>query len=180
LNKKSPLTPPEMKKHYLIFSLITLLIFSCEKDDICADTTQTTPRVVIEFYDIQARDEIKAIPGLFAIGVDSDGNEVPIHNELVLTRSLIALPLQNNSNQTQFKLYKSYALTDSNVSGNPDVITITYDIETLYVSRACGYINTYTIQTFSIGSDSDQWMSNSQILITQITNENEIHIKVLH
>ena len=90
------------------------------------------------------------------------------------------MPLQNNSNQTQFKLYESYDLIDSTVSGNPDIITITYDIESLYISRACGYINNYSIQTFSTASDNDQWMINSEILITQITNENEIHIKVLH
>ena len=90
------------------------------------------------------------------------------------------MPLQNNSNQTQFKLYESYNPIDTPVSGNPDTITITYEIETVYVSRACGYINNFSIQTFSIASDNDQWMINSEILITQITNENEIHVKVLH
>ena len=169
-----------MKKYYLFLSLVALLSFSCEKDDVCPATTQTTPRMVIEFYDIAAPEEIKLVPGLFAIGVDSNGNEVPIHNELVSTRSSIALPLQNNSNQTQFKLYKSYDFIDSIVNGNPDTISITYEIETVYLSRACGYINNYSIQTFSIASESDRWMNNSEVLITQVTNENEIHVKVLH
>ena len=120
-------------------------------------------------------------PGLFAIGLDTNANEVPIHNELVSTRSSIALPLQNNSSQTQFKLYESYNNVDSVISGNPDTITITYEIETVYVSRACGYINNYSIQTFSIASDNDRWMGSFEILITtQVTNENEIHVKVLH
>ena len=170
-----------MKKQHLFLLLIVLLQISCEKDDVCPATTQTTPRIVIEFYDIAAPDEIKAVPGLFAIGLDTNANEVPIHNELVSTRSSIALPLQNNSSQTQFKLYESYNNVDSVISGNPDTITITYEIETVYVSRACGYINNYSIQTFSIASDNDQWMINSEILITtQVTNENEIHVKVLH
>ena len=169
-----------MKKYYLFLSLVALLSFSCEKDDVCPATTQTTPRMVIEFYDIAAPEEIKLVPGLFAIGVDSNGNEVPIHNELVSTRSSIALPLQNNRNQTQFKLYESYDLIDSIVNGNPDTISITYEIETVYLSRACGYINNYSIQTFSIAPESDRWMNNSEVLITQVTNENEIHVKVLH
>ena len=170
-----------MKKKHLFLLLIVLLQISCEKDDVCPATTQTTPRIVIEFYDIAAPDEIKAVPGLFAIGLDTNTNEVPIYNELVSTRSSIALPLQNNSNQTQFKLYESYNPIDTPVSGNPDTITITYEIETVYVSRACGYINNFSIQTFSIASDNDQWMINSEILITtQVTNENEIHVKVLH
>ena len=90
------------------------------------------------------------------------------------------MPLQNNSSQTQFKLYESYDIINSTVNGNPDIITVTYEIETLYVSRACGYINNYSIQTFSIGSDNDQWIINSEILLTQVINENEIHVKVLH
>ena len=69
-----------MKKHYLIFSLIALLFISCEKDDVCPATTQTTPRVIIEFYDIAAPDEIKAIPGLFAIGLDSNFISVAIQS----------------------------------------------------------------------------------------------------
>ena len=170
-----------MKKQHLFLLLIALLQISCEKDDVCPATTQTTPRIIIEFYDIAAPDEIKAVPGLFAIGLDTNANEVPIYNELVSTRSSIALPLQNNSSQTQFKLYESYNNVDSVISGNPDTITITYEIETVYVSRACGYINNYSIQTFSIASDNDRWMGSSEILTTtQVTNENEIHVKVLH
>ena len=71
-------------------------------------------------------------------------------------------------------------LEEVRYNGNPDIITVTYEIETLYVSRACGYINNYSIQTFSIDSDSDQWIINSEILLTQVINENEIHVKVLH
>jgi len=41
-------------KKYIITSLALLLAVSfwnCEKDDICAETTPTTPKLVIEFYD---------------------------------------------------------------------------------------------------------------------------------
>ena len=169
-----------MKKHHLFLLTVALIYFGCEKDDVCPATTQTTPRLIIEFYDIAAPDQIKSVPGLFAIGLDSDFNEIPIHNEIVSTRSSIALPLQNNSIQTQFKLYKSYDLVNSMITGNPDIITITYEIETVYVSRACGYINNYSIQTFSIDTDNEQWLINSEILLTQVITENEIHVKVLH
>ena len=37
--------------------LFLIVLFSCEKDDICPDTTQTTPRLVIEFYDLTAPDK---------------------------------------------------------------------------------------------------------------------------
>ena len=39
-----------MYRLILIVSIIFLT--SCEKDDICPESTQTTPRLVITFYDI--------------------------------------------------------------------------------------------------------------------------------
>ena len=56
-----------MKKFICLFLIV---IFSCEKDDICSDTTQTTPRLVIEFYDLSSPDEILAVPGLLPLGLD--------------------------------------------------------------------------------------------------------------
>ena len=166
-----------MKKFICLFLIV---IFSCEKDDICSGTTQTTPRLVIEFYDLSAPEEVLAVPGLFAIGLDAEDLEVPINNEIVTTRSSITLPLKTDDILTELKLYKSYVLVDGVVNGNPDTIKITYNTENVYVSRACGYKTNFNILTFGITIDSDQWMISSEILLTEITNENDIHVKILH
>jgi hypothetical protein len=166
-----------MKKFICLFLIV---IFSCEKDDICSGTTQTTPRLVIEFYDLSAPEEVLAVPGLFAIGLDAEDLEVPINNEIVTTRSTITLPLKTDDILTELKLYKSYDLVDGVVNGNPDTIKITYNTENVYVSRACGYKTNFNILTFGITIDSDQWMISSEILLTEITNENDIHVKILH
>ena len=167
-----------MKKFICLFLIV---IFSCEKDDICPETTQTTPRLVIEFYNLSSPDEILAVPGLFAIGLDADGLEVPIYNEIVTTRSSISLPLKTDGTETEFILYKSYDIVDGVPSGNPDTIKVTYTTENVYVSRACGYKTIFDIQTFAITSDADQWMINFDILVTnKITNENDIHVKIRH
>ena len=166
-----------MKKFICLFLIV---IFSCEKDDICSGTTQTTPRLVIEFYDLSAPEEVLAVPGLFAIGLDAEDLEVPINNEIVTTRSSITLPLKTDDILTELKLYKSYDLVDGVVNGNPDTIKITYNTENVYVSRACGYKTNFNILTFGITIDSDQWMISSEILLTEITNENDIHVKILH
>jgi len=162
--------------------LFLIVIFSCEKDDICADTVQTTPRLVIEFYDLTAPDNVLAVAGLFARGLDSGNAEgVPINNEVVFTRSKISLPLKTDgSNETEFILFKNYDVVDGVESGNSDTIKITYNTENVYVSRACGYKTNFEILTFSITEDSDQWMRNSDIIIYNITNENEIHVKIFH
>jgi len=160
--------------------LFLIVIFSCEKDDICPETTQTTPRLVIEFYDLTNPDVLLQVPGLYALGLSTDGIEIPINNEIVTTRSSIELPLKTDDTETEFILYKSYDIVDGEVIGNPDRIKVTYESENVYVSRACGYKTTFDIQAFAITADSDPWMIGSDILINEITNENDIHVKILH
>ena len=160
--------------------LFLIVIFSCEKDDICPETTQTTPRLVIEFYDLTNPDVLLQVPGLYALGLSTDGIEIPINNEIVTTRSSIELPLKTDDTETEFILYKSYDIVDGEVIGNPDRIKVTYESENVYVSRACGYKTNFDIQAFAISTDSDQWMISSDILINEITNENDIHVKILH
>ena len=166
-----------MKKCFL---LLILIICSCEKDDVCSENAPTTPRLVIEFYDIAAPETTKIVPGLKAFGVDENNEEVEINNETVLNRTILTVPLDINNSQTQFKLYERYDLVGADVTGNPDTVTITYEIENVYVSRACGYSNNFDIQTFSITEDSDLWMVSSDIILNQITNENDIHVKIFH
>jgi hypothetical protein len=166
-----------MKKFIYLFFIV---ILSCEKDDICPETTQTTSRMVIEFYDLTNPDQLLEVPGLFALGLNSEGIEIPINNEIVTTRSSIALPLKTDETETEFNLYKNYDIVDGTVIGNPDTIKVTYSPENVYVSRSCGFKTIFDIQTFSITSDSDQWMISSDTLISTITNENDIHIKILH
>ena len=48
------------------------------------------------------------------------------------------------------------------------------------VSRECGYKNVYSIQGFSIETDADLWMINGEIVIDEVTNENETHVKIFH
>lgn len=167
-----------MKKIALLSFL--LLFTACEPDDICSENTQTTARLVIEFFDIGALDSPKTVAGLFALGIDNDGNEVAIYGENVASRSKIELPLNGAQNQTQFKLYKNYDVVNDVVEGNPDIITVAYTTSSVYVSRACGYKNVYSIQGFSIETDADLWMINGEIVIDEVTNENETHVKIFH
>jgi len=167
-----------MKKILFLYILTSLV--SCEPDDICSENTQTTPRLVIEFFDIENFEVPKTVPGLFAVGIDNQGNEVTILGEVVNSRSIIELPLNGSENQTQFKLYSNYDIVDNEVEGNPDVISIAYETESIYVSRACGYKNNFSIQGFSIEQDIDLWMISTEITISEVTNENESHVKIFH
>jgi hypothetical protein len=112
--------------------------------------------------------------------LDSEGNEVVIDGEIVSSRDKITLPLDVSQSQTQFKLYQNYSVIDGVVQGNPDTITITYNSESVYISRACGFKNVFTIQSFEIQSDLDQWMIVSSISINEVVNQNETNVEILH
>jgi hypothetical protein len=53
--------------------LASWLIFSCEKDDICLEGTQGTPRLIIKFYDAENPEVLKTVSGLQvrALSIDS-------------------------------------------------------------------------------------------------------------
>ena len=46
---------------YLVLFLIILTIYNCESDDICPESTLTTPRLIVTFYDIDNPEERKNI-----------------------------------------------------------------------------------------------------------------------
>ena len=52
-----------MKKIFLLL-LASFFLSGCEKDDICDETTPTTPKVVIEFFDTVATTTAKNVTNL--------------------------------------------------------------------------------------------------------------------
>lgn len=162
------------------FLWIVVLLIACEPDDVCSENTQTTSRLVIEFFDIGNLENTKTVGGLFAVAIDPQGNELAISGEIVSSRDKITLPLNGTENQSQFKLYNNYSVVNDVIQGNPDIITVAYSTTPVYVSRACGYKNVFNIQGFSVESDSDLWMINTEISVNEVTNENETHVKIYH
>lgn len=162
-----------------ILLVLLILLSSCEKDDICSETN-TTPRVVLDFYDLSNPTELKSVPGLMVFGLNDDNELVGISNEIVMTRNTVNLPLRNNNTETRFVLYRNYELIDNEIFGNPDIIKLTYSSSAIYVSRACGYKLNYELLTFGKESDSDNWAFNTEILTLSITSESETHVKIMH
>ena len=50
-----------MKKIKFFILFIAISLINCERDDICAETTSTTPRLLIEFYDALSTDDLKNV-----------------------------------------------------------------------------------------------------------------------
>jgi uncharacterized protein DUF6452 len=163
-----------------IFISITL---SCEKDDICAETTPTTPKLILRFYDITSQEDTKNATGLRV----TEFNETnAISNLNVVTTDSINMPLRTDVNVTKFTFHKDYKVITNtegdtiSIEGNPDIVTINYQREDVYVSRACGFKTIFNNITLSVEDDGDKWVLNSEIINSTVENEITAHVKILH
>ncbi|MBU2927260.1 DUF6452 family protein [Winogradskyella psychrotolerans] len=200
-----------MKRLLIFISFITLAIinFNCERDDICAATTQTTPRLIVGFYDATDTDELLNVSRITVYGdglfTDEDGvTTEPIEeSDLIIidyddedsyvfniNSNTIALPLivggEGELLTTRFVLEKDTDLRlddDDDTSSNIDIIEISYNTEFVYVSRACGYKSNFNSLGVARITDDDQWITNIEIEETtqeSIANENTTHVRIYH
>lgn len=164
-------------KKTIILVLAVILFSGCEKDDICDANTVTTPRLVVEFYDISNPTTLKNVVSLKVTG-DGMTDALNTYNGV----SKIKLPLKTTEDITKYSFVLNSA--DEN-NDNEDVITINYARLNQFVSRACGYKTifglvgttpiTYSEPTIPDGS----WIQELQIITPTITSENETHVKIL-
>jgi len=182
-----------MKKYFIFIAVALFLLLSCEKDDICDNSTATTSRLVIGFYDINNRSVVKNVTNLKVTG---DGATTPIifspsasdPLKFLTSASTISVPLRTNSNQTKY----TFTL-NANPEGTPssDTIIFNYGRNDEYVSRACGFktvfdfanrpsgTSAFTVNEISTGPfTTTTWVKDVEILQTNINNEKETHVKI--
>ena len=178
-------------KKILILTLLFSLTFSfssCEKDDICDANTPTTPRLVIEFYDISNASVLKNVTNLKVIGKGM--TEGIVFNESASDESkylangnTISIPLKTDVNTTTY----SFILN----SGNPnptlidiDEVTFNYTRNDVFVSRACGFKVLFVFDPSNavvhtaVPATKLKWMQYISVEKSNIDNEDETHIKV--
>jgi len=177
-----------MKKIIALLLIATFSSSSCEKDDICDANTPTTPRLVIEFYDISNPSVLKNVTNLKVIGEGmTEGivfNSSATGDSQYLTNgNKIAIPLKTDGDSTTY----SFILN----SGNPnptlidiDKVTFNYSREDVFVSRACGFKTLFefapsnAIVHTAVPATKLKWMQYISVEKSNIDNENETHIKV--
>ncbi|WP_417370059.1 DUF6452 family protein [Gelidibacter japonicus] len=175
-----------IKAHQYIKTLCSLLIilslWSCERDDICAATTPTTPHLIIRFYNINAIDETKTVRRM---DVTAENNPNYIVNDKTIDS--IVLPLRVDAldimNTSRFVLTKDrdYDLDDDpNTASNADIIEVNYTPELIYVSRACGYKSVFNNLSANRETDPNNWIINIEVIKDTINNENAAHINIYH
>lgn len=160
-----------MIKKVIFLFIAFIFISGCEKDDIC-DAETTTPRIVIDFFNINNPSVPRNVTNLIVRSPDVDTLYAAPFNT-----NKIAIPLKTFADQTVL------TLTNNGNSSlpNTDTITINYSRDIIYISRACGYKTYFTLQPgagFVLTQGSDNWIQSINTVTNRIDSENEAHIQI--
>ncbi len=148
-----------------LFTLLTLVLFSCEKDDICVDGDSAV--LVIEFRDAGNIESLKPVNGLSLLLNDTAYQG--IENQSV---SKLELALSATQKNYVFHFVQGESeLTDRLELNITPIIT--------YVSRACGYVLEFEGLSAQ-PLDSLDWISSIEVLIETITATNDPHLVIYH
>lgn len=170
-------------KSIISLCLISLILFTCEKDDICAEGSAITPQLIVTFYNETNPTEKKNVTDLYVFGFDDDNQAVLFQSSTITTTDSIAFPLRTDVNITKIGFFVDAELdTDNNIitSDNQDVIDFNYTRNDVYVSRACGFKATYLDLVPNLEGDTDNWILNIETVNQNVENELEAHVKIYH
>jgi hypothetical protein len=177
-----------MKKIIAFLMILGFASSSCEPDDICDPNTPTTPRMLIQFFDISNPSLRKNVTNLKVIGEGkTEGvvfNPSGVDEAKYLTSAdSILLPLNTDADIVKYK----FILNSGNKNPllvNTDNLEFKYTRESIYVSRACGFKTIFNLDptnpfTLSDATPADEmWIQYVIVAQNNITSENETTIKI--
>lgn len=158
-------------KKYIILLFTLYLLVSCEIDNICID--QTTPHLIIRFYDKSNTANFKKVTNL-KLTFENSLNEI-VQVDAISTTDSISLPLNVDLDYTKIYLAKNVNETSDGVQ---DEFQVNYNRDEVFVSRSCGFKTIYT--NVSITDVTNNWAENIAIIHTSIEKENEAHLNIFH
>lgn len=171
-----------MKKlKILVFFLLGILSFSaCEKDDICVDGD--TQLLVIRFYDAEDTTALKVVPNLRVVGVGI-GSPVDTFSDRSSSLDSIGIPLRTDNPLTEFNFIINSEDDENSVEiGNSDLVGFSYQINEVFISRACGFVAEYENLSTDFTAAPENWIQSIRIVNTSVKQEENLiaHVKIFH
>jgi Family of unknown function (DUF6452) len=166
--------------------LVALSFSSCEKDDICSAETDTTPQLVIEFFDYT----LSTSKAVTKLSVKETGETYPIAfnnllaidnpSRFITSEAKIKIPLKIDLDTVKYEFKLN---TGGDLLENTDYLEFNYARNTVYVSRACGFKTLFSLNTNSPTKTDTTlpvnfWIRKITVTQPNILNENETHIKI--
>ena len=151
--------------------LMFLILFSCEKDDICLEGTPATPRMIILFKDHENPQAKKGVTELLIRGIGLEDDLT------VYSGDSIAIPLRNNYEFTQYE----FTLNTSSPSLS-DSLQINHRQFDTYINRACGYKSTFIFENpfYYKLTQGEGWIKSIEKIKDTLSDEKSSHLAVYH
>ena len=152
--------------------LFILLLFSCEKDDICLEGTPATPRMIILFKDFENPKVKKVVEDLLIRGLGL------VDSLTTFSGDSIAVPLRNSFEFTQYE----FTLTTSSPTLLSDSLQINHKQFDTYMSRACGYKSTFVLENphYYNLTQGTGWIKSIEKIRDTLSDETSSHLAIYH
>ena len=152
--------------------LFILLLFSCEKDDICLEGTPATPRMIILFKDFENPQVKKVVDDLLIRGLGL------VDSLTTFSGDSIAVPLRNSFEFTQYE----FTLTTSSPTLLSDSLQINHKQFDTYMSRACGYKSTFVLENpnYYNLTQGTGWIKSIEKIRDTLSDETSSHLAIYH
>lgn len=178
-----------MKKVFLKIILICfgVLVSGCQRDDLCPASTDTTPLLIIKFFDIEEPEETRSPTNLRVWDTERD--------TILLDRvnvDSIMIPLKTFENNTEYAFTLNAREIDEDddddddedpntLIPNTDILRFSYGREQVYVNRACAYKVIYSDLRLNIDAGDDEpWIQTYTIEQTEVEDETNRHISIFY
>lgn len=153
-----------MVRYFLSIIIVLGLLVSCEDDSICIE--QTTPHLIMRFA---PTNQTNTMDSLIIYREAKDGKFYLINKGLARDSVMVSLPVDN---QNQARLVVGTSTLDRT---KQDLLTINYDYQLRFVSKACGFGVDYMNTKYTI---TNNVFNSIEILQNEITNEGSAHIQL--
>jgi len=170
----------------LLLYSFTMMYFSssCQRDDICAEDTPTTPLLVINFIDDNTVSDAKP-PNELQIKAVGFDNII----DFEANPESISIPLRTSELSTDFEFTINSNVTEGDPDmPNTDTVSFQYTPVEQYVSSACGFRVTYNglTRTLTPEENNGNWIKRITIEEANVTDETDetgetiTHVLIFH
>jgi len=156
-----------MKKGFLIFGVIcSILMFSCEEDDVCVG--EGTPYLTVVFRNYLNNANLKD-----SLTIESDATADFTNPDTIYLKTYtdsIKLPLGGlNDDQTFFRIKRRS-------SSEKDILTVNFNSQSEFESKACGYRITYDNLSYETTENRIEYLQPGESNVLENESDTNLYI----
>ena len=156
-----------------VILFVVVLLFSCEKDDICLEGTPGTASLVVLFKDHQDPMAKKAVDQLLIRGFEKKDTLS------IFSGDSLAIPLRNNFEFTQYE----FTLHTASPTLLSDSIQFNHTQYDTYINRSCGYRSTFVLENpfyYILTKGNNGWIKSIEKIRDTLIDEKSSHLAIYH